>query len=148
MRVVVELDDNACLRQATAVAAGRTQVETERSMVIVAPNQVFLPSCWLDSKPWRPSVADALQAQAARCFEMWRWSDTFEQLIDQVGGVRTALLVQGQRNTCGDEPEPELEPQPKIEPEEGLHLDLAAAAASGVELLPELSDDWIAAFRS
>lgn len=43
--------------------------------------------------------------------------------------------------------ESKTEPEPHVELET-VELDLAAVAAAGVDLLPEMSDDWMAAFRS
>jgi hypothetical protein len=44
--------------------------------------------------------------------------------------------------------EPEPEPEPEDAGDNVVELDMAAVEAAGVELLPEMSDDWMAAFRN
>ena len=44
--------------------------------------------------------------------------------------------------------EPEPEPEPEDASDNVVELDMAAVEAAGVELLPEMSDDWMAAFRN
>ena len=41
----------------------------------------------------------------------------------------------------------ELEQEEPEAESETVELDLAAVAAAGIDLLPEMSDDWMAAFR-
>ena len=43
--------------------------------------------------------------------------------------------------------EDELEQELEQESETVEELDLAAVTAAGIDLLPEMSDDWMAAFR-
>ena len=52
-------------------------------------------------------------------------------------------LDQCQETSRKDELEQE---EPEAE-SETVELDLAAVAAAGIDLLPEMSDDWMAAFR-
>ena len=42
----------------------------------------------------------------------------------------------------------EPEPEPEDAGDNVVELDMAAVEAAGVELLPEMSDDWMAAFRN
>jgi len=45
------------------------------------------------------------------------------------------------------EPQPEPEPEPEREPQPEPELDLEALARAGIELLPAMSDDWMADLR-
>jgi hypothetical protein len=87
LRVVIQLDDDdRCIQQAPdARAAGKVQKDS--GLLVVPPSQVLLPWCWRNAEVRKPSVAVAAEAQAARVFEVWRWTDAFEKLVDQVGGA-------------------------------------------------------------
>eukprot|EP01043_Picozoa_sp_COSAG02_P064292 COSAG02_NODE_9352_length_2246_cov_7.065207_2_plen_308_part_01 len=87
LRVVIELDDgDRCFRQPPdATAAG--EVQKGSGLLVVPPSQVVLPWCWRNAEVRTPSVAVAAEAQIARVFEVWRWTDAFEKLVDQVGGA-------------------------------------------------------------
>lgn len=138
MRVVVQLDG---------------ELEQQVTMDL---DRCLLPRCWWDAEQQlqRPSVAQAEQAQAARAFESWRWSDALEELLSEVGqrggslaeaqaAQQTRLAqLQDDAGEAGGSMTPEPEPEPEV-----AELDVAAVAAAGVELLPEMSDDWMAAFR-
>lgn len=91
MRVVIDLDEGRCLRQAGADQTGR--VQTKPTRLFVAPSQVILPRCWREGNMHRPSVAEAVAAQEGRAFEAWRWADAFELLIDDVRGTYGSIAA-------------------------------------------------------
>ena len=88
IRVVIQLDDDGkCFRQVDTKAAGMVQKDRNSGLLVVPPSQALVPYCWCNAEISRPSVADAAKAQTARAFEVWRWTDAFEKLVDRVGGA-------------------------------------------------------------
>lgn len=156
--------DYSSIRVVVQMSEVRPQRPESGHVLWVDPSQCLLPACWWDPEQqsrW-PKVAEAALAHATRVFESWRWTDALEELLHEATTTRTAAeqsaeigavweAQAAQHTRCvrlrDDEPgQNALEPEP--EPAPALELEMVmTAAAAGVELLPALSDDWMAAFR-